>query len=85
MGGILPVRILRRACEVAGGVHQLCRRLHVPRTALEHWLEGSAEPPRQIVLRAIDLIGEADGSRSVSSKRPQAQADSDSALPHRED
>ena len=68
MPEVLSIRILRRACEVAGGVHQLSRRLHVPRPALEHWLEGVGTPPRQIVVRAIDLIGEADASAPVSSQ-----------------
>jgi hypothetical protein len=56
----LSVHVLRRAAEVAGGERALSRRLHVPYTVLKNWLDGAGAPPSEMLLRAIDVIGEAD-------------------------
>jgi hypothetical protein len=45
---------------VAGGKRALSRRLHVPYTVLKNWLDGTGTPPSEMLLRAIDVIGEAD-------------------------
>ena len=56
----LSVQVLRRACDLAGGERALSRRLHVPYTVLKNWLDGIGTPPSEMLLRAIDVIGEAD-------------------------
>jgi hypothetical protein len=81
----LSVQILRRACELAGGERALSRRLHVPCTVLKNWLGEIGTPPSEMLLRAIDVIGEADpipgtaappsvGAPADSAKIPDPQA-----------
>ena len=49
-------RVLHRACQIVGGVHQLARRLKVSPEMLHAWLEGEEVPPASIFLKAVDLI-----------------------------
>jgi hypothetical protein len=49
-------KVLHRACEIAGSVEKLAARLRVPAATLCRWLEGEAEPPTPIFLRAVDLV-----------------------------
>jgi hypothetical protein len=54
--GSLYVRTLHRACIEVGGIGPLAKALGVPRRAVMSWLDGE-EPPMDIFLRAVDLIG----------------------------
>jgi hypothetical protein len=49
-------KVLHRACEIAGSVEKLAARLRVPVATLYRWLEGEAEPPTPIFLRAVDMV-----------------------------
>ena len=47
---------LLEAAEVAGGVQELARRLRVPKKQLTSWMEGDAETPPAVFLRALDFL-----------------------------
>jgi hypothetical protein len=49
-------RVLHRACQIVGGVETLAARLRVPVTTLYRWLDGEAEPPARIFLKAVDIV-----------------------------
>ena len=49
-------RVLHRACQLAGGVEKLAVRLRVPIPTLYRWLEGEAEPPAPVFLKAVDIV-----------------------------
>jgi hypothetical protein len=49
-------KVLHRACQNAGGVEKLAARLRVPVATLYRWLEGEAEPPTSVFLKAVDLV-----------------------------
>jgi hypothetical protein len=49
-------RVLHRACQIAGGVEKLALRLRVPAPTLYRWLDGEAEPPGPIFLKAVDIV-----------------------------
>ena len=49
-------RVLHRACQIAGGVEQLAKRLRVSTAMLFRWLEGEDVPPPSIFLKAVDLV-----------------------------
>ena len=49
-------KVLHRACQIAGSVEKLAARLRVPLSTLYRWLEGEAEPPTPIFLRAVDMV-----------------------------
>jgi hypothetical protein len=49
-------RVLHRACELVGGVEKLAARLRVPVPTLYRWLDGDAEPPTPVFLRAVDIV-----------------------------
>jgi hypothetical protein len=49
-------RVLHRACEMAGGVEKLAARLRVPVATLYRWLDGEAEPPTPVFLKAVDIV-----------------------------
>jgi transcriptional regulator with XRE-family HTH domain len=49
-------KVLHRACQIAGGVEKLAARLRVPVATLYRWLEGEAEPPTAVFLKAVDLV-----------------------------
>ena len=50
------VKTLRRAAEIAGGEQQLAVLLKVTPSHLHLWLNGFADPPGDIFLRAVDLV-----------------------------
>lgn len=57
-------RALQKAAELLGGRRKLAERLGIPAADLERWIADGKEPPREIFLRAVDLIideTEADG------------------------
>jgi hypothetical protein len=47
---------LRQAGVILGGDQQLARHLRVPLADLQYWLAGKEEPPRQVFLRAVDVV-----------------------------
>jgi hypothetical protein len=49
-------RVLHRACQVVGGVQPLAARLRVPVPTLYRWLDGEAEPPTPVFLKAVDIV-----------------------------
>jgi hypothetical protein len=49
-------RVLHRACQIAGGVESLAARLRVPAATLYRWLDGEAEPPTPVFLKAVDIV-----------------------------
>jgi hypothetical protein len=49
-------RVLHRACQMAGGVEQLAARFRVPVATLYRWLDGEAEPPASVFLKAVDIV-----------------------------
>lgn len=53
------VSTLKQAGVILGGEKALARHLRVPLGDLRRWLEGSEEPPRQVFLRAVDVVLEA--------------------------
>jgi len=63
----VQARALRRAADILGGKHTLRAALHVPMARLEEWLEGRADPPMDIFLRAVDII-----STPAAPSRPAA-------------
>jgi hypothetical protein len=49
-------RVLHRACQIIGGVEALATRLRVPVATLYRWLDGDAEPPTLVFLKAVDIV-----------------------------
>ena len=49
-------RVLHRACQIVGGVELLAARLRVPVPTLYRWLDGEAEPPSPVFLKAVDIV-----------------------------
>jgi hypothetical protein len=49
-------RVLHRACQKLGGVHELALELRVSIELLHGWLEGEDVPPAKIFLKAVDLV-----------------------------
>lgn len=49
-------RVLHRACQKLGGVEPLARFLKVPAATVYRWLEGEAEPPTSVFLKAVDIV-----------------------------
>ncbi len=47
---------LRQAAEKVGGVDSLGEKLRVRSQFLRSWIEGKGLPPRDIFLRAADLL-----------------------------
>ena len=49
-------RVLHRACQIAGGVERLAARLRVPVSSVYRWLDGEADPPTPVFLKAVDIV-----------------------------
>jgi hypothetical protein len=79
-------RTFQKAAELLGDRKALARELRVPLADLERWIAGTAKPPLQIFLRAIDLVldetapqgGLSDPSGSAPSR--DCSADGHSSL-----
>jgi len=56
MAASVQIRALQKAVELAGGRRALAGRLGVKAADLEKWLGGRAELPREVFLRAVELI-----------------------------
>lgn len=52
----LQTRTIRMAAAVLGGPLKLRARLDVSATELMHWLSGKEPPPREIFIRALEII-----------------------------
>ena len=49
-------RTFQKAIELLGDRKKVARELRVPLADLDKWITGSAKPPMQIFLKAIDLV-----------------------------
>jgi hypothetical protein len=49
-------RTLRRAAEICGGEERLAVWLGVTPSQLSRWIDGLAQPPTSVFLRAVDLV-----------------------------
>ena len=58
--------ILRRAAQIVGDRHVLRRMLRVPMNDLRDWLEGNANPPVHVFLKAVDIIDAHAGRHAAS-------------------
>ncbi len=56
MAATVQVRALRKAAELVGGRRTLAAHLGVKVAQLEKWIGGKAEVPRDVFLRAVELI-----------------------------
>ena len=72
MDGELKARLLRRACDIAGGRERLATRLDVEVHALEFWMSGRATPPERVFLGVVDIVLEDDIARSKQDRRKNA-------------
>jgi hypothetical protein len=69
-------RVLHRACQIIGGMEPLAARLRVPVATLYRWLDGEAEPPTPVFLKAVDIVMPAWGAdderlaRALRAARP---------------
>lgn len=72
MDGELKARLLRRACDIAGGRERLASRLDVEIHALEFWMSGRATPPERIFLAVVDMVLEDDIARATQDRRRNA-------------
>ena len=74
-------RVLHRACQIVGGVEALAARLRVPIATLYRWLEGEADPPAAVFLKAVDIVMPAWTAedevlaRTISAMRPKKPLD----------
>ena len=59
-------RTLVRAAEIVGGELELALRLKVTPSHLHLWLRGLSDPPRDVFLRAVDLVVEHDQKKGRS-------------------
>lgn len=62
-------RALCRAVDILGGKDALRAMLHVPMARLEEWLEGAAEPPMDVFLKAVDVISTPTNAAPPSAAR----------------
>lgn len=60
MGQPVHTRVLKSACELVGGIDKLSVQLNVSLHSLAAWVDGRAQPPRRVLLNALDLIIERD-------------------------
>jgi len=72
MEGELKARLLRRACDIAGGRERLASRLNVEMHALEFWMSGRATPPERVFLNVVDMVLEDDIARAAQDRRRNA-------------
>jgi DNA-binding transcriptional regulator YdaS (Cro superfamily) len=68
----LKARLLRRACDIAGGRERLATRLGVEVHALEFWMSGRATPPERVFLSVVDMVLDDDIARAAQDRRQNA-------------
>lgn len=59
-------RTLVRAAEIIGGELELALRLQVTPSHLHLWIRGLSEPPRDVFLRAVDLVIDHDQGKRLT-------------------
>jgi len=52
----LYAQTLQRAADKVGGVDELSKKLQVRSQFIASWIEGKGIPPRDVFLRAADLL-----------------------------
>jgi len=73
----LYIKVLNHACQILGGVENLATQLRVPVPTLFRWLDGEAEPPTAVFLKAVDIVlptwTPEDGAlaRTLAATRPK--------------
>jgi DNA-binding transcriptional regulator YdaS (Cro superfamily) len=70
-------RLLSRALEICGSWSTLCIRLGVSEHSLTLWLEGRAELPARIFLKAADMVLEDDVVRAAGDRRKEPRLEPD--------
>jgi len=68
----LHTRVALRACEIAGGVEALSKRLKISTGLVRAWLCGNIVPPPAYFLKFADLINEADPCTPAKKTGPDA-------------
>jgi len=58
--GSLGASVLHRAASLLGGPAQLRRYLRVSALSLGVWMAGGEPPPRDVFLKAVDVIADAE-------------------------
>lgn len=56
MGSSVERRTLELAASIVGGPRKLRDVLQVPSASLVAWLAGLEAPPREVFLKALDLV-----------------------------
>ena len=60
----LYARTLQQAADRVGGIEQLRQLLGVQARLIKLWIEGTGFPPRDVFLRAVDLLNPTERGRS---------------------
>jgi len=56
----LGASVLRRASSLLGGTPQLRKYLKVSALSLSVWMAGAEPPPRDVFLKAVDVIADSE-------------------------
>jgi hypothetical protein len=57
---LLGASVLRRASSLLGGTPQLRKYLKVSALSLSVWMAGAEPPPRDVFLKAVDVIADSE-------------------------
>jgi DNA-binding transcriptional regulator YiaG len=57
-----PMNTLLRAASKLGSTQRLADRLRVEYEQLRKWMRGDEAPPHDVIVRALELIKEQNGS-----------------------
>jgi hypothetical protein len=68
------VGTLQRAAALVGGEEALALRLKVTPSHLVLWLQGIASPPRDVFLKAADIVGDHEIQQLTAKSRDQPAA-----------
>jgi hypothetical protein len=66
---------LRQALAMVGDRNALAVRLRVSASDLTSWLDGVAEPPRHIFLKAVDIVMEEEPTLDPPHRRRSSRGD----------
>ena len=69
----VQARALRRAADILGGKAKLRAVLHVPMPSLEQWLDGTALPPMDVFLKAVDILSAPSGTVTPAAAAARAR------------
>ena len=56
----LGAKVLQRASQLLGGTPKLRRYLKVSALSLSVWMAGAEPPPRDVFLKAVDVIADSE-------------------------